>query len=361
VKKKYDVALVVGTRPNFVKAAPLLKYFEENNLNTLFIHTGQHKDKNMSTDIFDDLSIRPPDIVLDTPTVNMNEQLSYMLEALDGVFNENEIKMVGVFGDVTSTLAAALSTKNKKLELFHVEAGLRSRNMEMPEERNRIIVDSISDYLFAPSYDAVENLIDENIDEDKIFSVGNIMIDTLTSNYEKIKSKTNKIKKNLNIKNEYFVTTIHRPSNLTDENLNNIFTAFQNFTQEYSVILPAHPRLKKYIDENHIELNNVALIDPLSYIDFLSLVNGSTLVLTDSGGLQEETTFMNINCLTLRNETERPITVELGTNKIVGLNTENIISEINKSLTSKLPNEIKIENWDGRTSERIYNILIKKL
>ena len=339
MKKKYDVALVVGTRPNFVKAAPLLKYFEENNLNTLFIHTGQHKDKNMSTDIFDDLSIRPPDIVLETPTVNMNEQLSYMLEALDGVFNENEIKMVGVFGDVTSTLAAALSTKNKKLELFHVEAGLRSRNMEMPEERNRIIVDSISDYLFAPSYDAVENLIDENIDEDKIFSVGNIMIDTLTSNYEKIKSKTNKIKKNLN----------------------NIFTAFQNFTQEYSVILPAHPRLKKYIDENHIELNNVALINPLSYIDFLSLVNGSTLVLTDSGGLQEETTFMNINCLTLRNETERPITVELGTNKIVGLNTENIISEINKSLTSKLPNEIKIENWDGRTSERIYNILIKKL
>ena len=361
MKKKYDVALVVGTRPNFVKAAPLLKYFEENNLNTLFIHTGQHKDKNMSTDIFDDLSIRPPDIVLETPTVNMNEQLSYMLEALDGVFNENEIKMVGVFGDVTSTLAAALSTKNKKLELFHVEAGLRSRNMEMPEERNRIIVDSISDYLFAPSYDAVENLIDENIDEDKIFSVGNIMIDTLTSNYEKIKSKTNNIKKNLNIKNEYFVTTIHRPSNLTDENLNNIFTAFQNFTQEYSVILPAHPRLKKYIDENHIELNNVALINPLSYIDFLSLVNGSTLVLTDSGGLQEETTFMNINCLTLRNETERPITVELGTNKIVGLNTENIISEINKSLTSKLPNEIKIENWDGRTSERIYNILIKKL
>ncbi len=341
MKKKYDVALVVGTRPNFVKAAPLLKYFEENNLNTLFIHTGQHKDKNMSTDIFDDLSIRPPDIVLETPTVNMNEQLSYMLEALDGVFNENEIKMVGVFGDVTSTLAAALSTKNKKLELFHVEAGLRSRNMEMPEERNRIIVDSISDYLFAPSYDAVENLIDENIDEDKIFSVGNIMIDTLISNYEKIKSKTNNIKKNLNIKNE--------------------FTAFQNFTQEYSVILPAHPRLKKYIDENHIELNNVALINPLSYIDFLSLVNGSTLVLTDSGGLQEETTFMNINCLTLRNETERPITVELGTNKIVGLNTENIISEINKSLTSKLPNEIKIENWDGRTSERIYNILIKKL
>ena len=287
----------------------------------------------------------------------VKKNISYAL----GQLNENEIKMVGVFGDVTSTLAAALSTKNKKLELFHVEAGLRSRNMEMPEERNRIIVDSISDYLFAPSYDAVENLIDENIDEDKIFSVGNIMIDTLTSNYEKIKSKTNKIKKNLNIKNEYFVTTIHRPSNLTDENLNNIFTAFQNFTQEYSVILPAHPRLKKYIDENHIELNNVALIDPLSYIDFLSLVNGSTLVLTDSGGLQEETTFMNINCLTLRNETERPITVTEGTNKVIGIETEKIIYEINNTIQSKLSKGTEIKFWDGKTSERIYKELYEQI
>ena len=182
MKEKYDVALVVGTRPNFVKAAPLLEYFEEKNVKTLFIHTGQHKDKKMSSNIFDDLNIRPPDITLETPTVNMNEQLSYMLDALDDVFNKNEIKRVGVFGDVTSTLAASLAAKNKKLELFHVESGLRSRNMEMPEERNRIVVDSISDYLFAPSDDAVENLIDENIDSEKIFSVGNIMIDTLKKN-----------------------------------------------------------------------------------------------------------------------------------------------------------------------------------
>ena len=338
MKEKYDVALVVGTRPNFVKAAPLLEYFEENNINTLFIHTGQHKDKKMSSNIFDDLNIRNPDITLETPTVNMNEQLSYMLEALDDIFNKNVLSRVGVFGDVTSTLAASLAAKNKKIELFHVESGLRSRNMEMPEERNRIVVDSISDYLFAPSDDAVENLIDENIDSKKIFSVGNIMI---------------------KIENNYFVTTIHRPSNLTNENLNNIFNALNKFTNKFSIILPAHPRLKKYIDTNSIELQNVSLVDPMSYIDFLSLVNGSTLVLTDSGGLQEETTFMNINCLTLRNETERPITVELGTNKVVGLNTENIISEINNSLTSKLSNEMKIKNWDGKTSERIFNILYK--
>jgi len=359
VKEKYDVALVVGTRPNFVKAAPLLEYFEENNLKVLFIHTGQHKDKKMSLNIFDDLNIRKPDITLETPTVNMNEQLSYMLEALDDVFTKNDISRVGVFGDVTSTLAASLVAKNKKIELFHVESGLRSRNMEMPEERNRIIVDSVSDYLFAPSDNAVENLIQENIDSEKIFSVGNIMIDTLKKNYEKIKDGTNNILEELKIENNYFVTTIHRPSNLTGKNLNNIFNALSEFTNNFSIILPAHPRLKKYIEENSIKLQNVSLIDPMSYVEFLSLVIGSTLVLTDSGGLQEETTFMNINCLTLRNETERPITVELGTNKVVGLNTENIISEINNSLTSKLSKEIKIKNWDGNTSERIFNILYK--
>jgi len=359
VKEKYDVALIVGTRPNFVKAAPLLQHFEEKNINTLFIHTGQHKDKMMSSNIFDDLNIRNPDITLETPTVNMNEQLSFMLDALDDVFNKNQLSRVGVFGDVTSTLAASLVAKNKKLELFHVESGLRSRNMDMPEERNRIVVDSISDYLFAPSDDAVDNLIDENIDPEKIFSVGNIMIDTLKKNYEKIKNGTSDILEHLKIENNYFVTTIHRPSNLTDENLNNIFNALSKFSNEYSVILPAHPRLRKYIEENSIKLQNISLIDPMPYIEFLSLVNGATLVLTDSGGLQEETTFMNINCLTLRNETERPITVELGTNKVVGLNTENIISEINNSLTSKLSKEIKIKNWDGNTSERIFNILYK--
>ena len=359
MKEKYDVALVVGTRPNFVKAAPLLEYFEKKNINTLFIHTGQHKDKKMSSNIFDDLNIRNPDISLETPTVSMSGQLSYMLQALDDVFNKNEAKKVGVFGDVTSTLAASLAAKNKKLELFHVESGLRSRNMDMPEERNRIIVDSISDYLFAPSDDAVENLIEENIDPKKVFSVGNIMIDTLKKNYEKIKQGTTGILEELKIENKYFVTTIHRPSNLTEENLKNIFNALSEFTNKFSVILPAHPRLRKYIKENRIKLQNISLIDPMSYVEFLSLVNGSQLVLTDSGGLQEETTFMNINCLTLRNETERPITVELGTNTIVGTDTENIISEINNSLTSKLSKEIKIKNWDGNTSERIFNILYK--
>ena len=277
--KNYDSILVVGTRPNFIKAAPLLEYFEENNVNTLFIHTGQHKDKSMSSNIFDDLNIRQPDIYLDTPTTNINKQTTYIVDKLDTLFDTNKAKYVGVFGDVTSTLAAAISTKNKKMKLFHVEAGLRSRNMEMPEERNRIMVDSISDYLFAPSDDAVDNLKSENLSAIYIENVGNIMIDTLQKNLTRILQSSDQIKDKLNIKDKYFVVTIHRPSNLTDENLEKIFLGLKEFTNEYQIILPAHPRLKKYIIDNEVEHGNILILNPLSYIEFLGLVSSSDLVL----------------------------------------------------------------------------------
>ncbi len=355
--KNYDSILVVGTRPNFIKAAPLLEYFEENNVNTLFIHTGQHKDKSMSSNIFDDLNIRQPDIYLDTPTTNINKQTTYIVDKLDTLFNTNKAKYVGVFGDVTSTLAAAISTKNKKMKLFHVEAGLRSRNMEMPEERNRIMVDSISDYLFAPSDDAVDNLKSENLSAIYIENVGNIMIDTLQKNLTRILQSSDQIKDKLNIKDKYFVVTIHRPSNLTDENLEKIFLGLKEFTNEYQIILPAHPRLKKYIIDNEVEHGNILILNPLSYIEFLGLVSSSDLVLTDSGGLQEETTYLNVKCLTLRNETERPITVSQGTNKVIGVDTENIIYEINTTIESKLSKGKEIKFWDGKTSERIFKEL----
>ena len=303
--KNYDAILVVGTRPNFIKAAPLLEYFEKNDVKTLFIHTGQHKDKNMSSNIFEDLNIRKPDIFLDTPTTNINKQTTYIVDKLDTLFDTNKSKYVGVFGDVTSTLAAAMSTKNKKMELFHVEAGLRSRNMDMPEERNRIMVDSISDYLFAPSDGAVENLNSENLSAKYIGNVGNIMIDTLEKNLEHIIDTSLTIKKKLNVDTQYFVVTIHRPSNLSDENLENIFNGLKKFSNEYTIILPAHPRLKKYISKNNVKHENILIIDPLSYIDFLGLVNGSELVLTDSGGLQEETTHLNLSLIHI-SEPTRP-------------------------------------------------------
>jgi len=357
VTGNYDVALVVGTRPNFVKAAPLLNKLEEQNKKVLFIHTGQHFDKNMSKNIFDDLSIRVPDINLNAPSDSQSKQFQYIVKELQKIFENCEIDKVGVIGDVTSTLAASIAAKQSDLYLFHVESGLRSYNLGMPEERNRIMVDAISDLLLVPSEDAEENLLKERVSLDKIHNVGNIMIDTLLKNKSKIINNSEIIKDTLNIDKPYFVMTLHRPSNLNDETLKEIFEAISNFTQDYQVILPAHPRLKDYIDDKNIELTNIALIDPLSYIDFMSLVYGCDLVLTDSGGIQEETTYLGINCLTLREETERPITVKEGTNKVIGTDKENIINEINNVLDSKISIEAKIKYWDGETSDRIFQIL----
>ena len=355
--KKYDIALVVGTRPNFVKAAPLLKKLEEKDKRVLFLHTGQHFDKNMSNNIFEDLKMRNPDLNINAPTESQSKQFQYIVEELEKVFNNFQIDKVGVFGDVTSTLAASIAAKNTNKYLFHVESGLRSFNLQMPEERNRIMVDAISDLLLIPSDDAIDNLLNEKVPLEKIYNVGNIMIDTLSNCKAEIDENLSKIKEELNITKPYFVMTLHRPSNLTDTILNDIFQAVRGFTESYEIILPAHPRLKKYIDDKKISLKNIFLINPLSYINFMSLVNGSSLVLTDSGGIQEETTYLGINCLTLREETERPITVTEGTNKVIGINKENIINEINNSLESNILNETKIKYWDGKTSDRIYEIL----
>ena len=355
--KKYDIALVVGTRPNFVKAAPLLKKLEDNNKKVLFIHTGQHFDKTMSNNIFKDLNMRDADLNLNSPTDTQSNQFQFIVKELKNIFKNYKIQKVGVFGDVTSTLAASIAAKESDIYLFHVESGLRSNNLSMPEERNRIMVDAISDLLLIPSDDAVENLLKERVPKNKIHNVGNIMIDTLQENKSKIINNLPNVKAVLNITKPYFVMTLHRPSNLSDSILNNIFEAVGNFTEDYQVILPAHPRLKQFIEENNITFSNIFLIDPLSYIDFMSLVFGCELVLTDSGGIQEETTYLGISCLTLRDDTERPITIKEGTNKVIGLNKENIINEINKVLNSKISNETKIKYWDGETSDRIYNIL----
>ena len=355
--KKYDIALVVGTRPNFVKAAPLLKKLEDKNKKVLFIHTGQHFDKTMSNNIFKDLNMRDADLNLNSPTDTQSNQFQFIVKELKDIFKNYKIQKVGVFGDVTSTLAASIAAKESDIYLFHVESGLRSNNFSMPEERNRIMVDAISDLLLIPSDDAVENLLKERVPKNKIHNVGNIMIDTLQENKSKIINNLPNVKAVLNITKPYFVMTLHRPSNLSDSILNNIFDAVGNFTEDYQVILPAHPRLKQFIEENNITFWNIFLIDPLSYIDFMSLVFGCELVLTDSGGIQEETTYLGISCLTLREDTERPITIKEGTNKVIGLNKENIINEINKVLNSKISNETKIKYWDGETSDRIYNIL----
>jgi UDP-N-acetylglucosamine 2-epimerase (non-hydrolysing) len=355
-KTKYDTAMIVGARPNFVKVAPLLSYYEENNHNVLFIHTGQHWDKNMSEDIFRDIGLRSPDINLNIQADSMNKQLGGIITELDNFINSETTKSLFVFGDVTSTLAGAVVAKNNGIESYHVEAGLRSKNLHAPEERNRIMVDSICDKLFTPSKDAVDNLLKENIISDKISNVGNIMIDTLVKNQDVITSKDNFNPKEFNIDKEYFVLTIHRPINLTDQNLSIIFDGLKYYADDYDIVIPAHPRLKKFIEQNDINTSSFKIINPQPYIKFLGLVYNSSLCLTDSGGLQEETTYLNKKCITLREETERPITVDLGTNKVIGVN-KNIIDEINNSLNTKLQIYEGIDLWDGKTSERIYQEL----
>ena len=351
--KKFDTAMLVGARPNFVKVAPLLNKFEENNLNVLFIHTGQHWDKNMSEDIFRDLGLREPDVNLNIQNNSMNEQLGNMVFELDKYLDYKNVKSLFVFGDVTSTLAGAITAKNNSIKCFHVEAGLRSGNLDMPEERNRMMVDTISDKLYTPSNDAFDNLITENISIEKIKNVGNIMIDTLIKNYDEIVSIENFKPSEFSIKRDYFVLTLHRPTNLSDQNLEIIFSGISEFTNNYDVLIPAHPRLKDYVSKNKIDTSKFKVIEPQPYIKFLGLVYNSELCLTDSGGLQEETTFLNKKCLTLREETERPITVEKGTNKVIGVN-KNIISEVNDALNTKLVSREEIELWDGNTSDRIF-------
>ena len=352
-KTNYDTAMIVGARPNFVKVAPLLSKFEENNLKVLFIHTGQHWDKNMSEDIFLDIGLREPDINLNVQKKSMNQQLGSMIQELDKYLQISNVDNLFVFGDVTSTLAGAIAAKNNSLNCFHVEAGLRSKNLNAPEERNRVMVDAICDKLFTPSKDAVENLINENIHSEKINNVGNIMIDTLVKNLQKITANDNFSPDEFSIDREYFVLTLHRPINLTDQNLEIIFSGISEFTNRYDILIPAHPRLKEYVEKNKIDTSKFKVIEPQPYIKFLGLVNNSELCLTDSGGLQEETTYLNKKCLTLREETERPITVELGTNKVIGVNI-NIINEINDALNTKLASYKEIELWDGKTSERIF-------
>ena len=244
-EKKYDTAMIVGARPNFVKVAPLLNKFEENNINVLFIHTGQHWDKNMSQDIFHDIGLREPDINLNIQNRSMNEQLGEMILTLDKYLQSKNVNNVFVFGDVTSTLAGAITAKNNLLECFHVEAGLRSGNLDMPEERNRMMVDSICDKLYAPSNDAVENLLNENISIKKIKNVGNIMIDTLVKNYDQIVSKDNFEPSEFSIDRDYFVLTLHRPVNLTDHNLEIIFNGISEFSNKYDVLIITTLNVKK--------------------------------------------------------------------------------------------------------------------
>jgi len=356
---------VVGTRPNFMKISALVDEFKKHNVEHILVHTGQHYDKEMSKLFFDELELPKPDINLGVGSGTYGGQIGNIIIKLEKVLTEEKPDLVIVVGDVNSTFAGALIAKQLGIKVAHVEAGLRSFDWTMPEEINRMLTDRISDYLFTTEKSGNKNLIKEGIDEKKIFFVGNVMIDTLLSHKEK--SKKSKILEKLRIqKNSYCTLTLHRPSNVdTKDGLENIFYILEKIQEKIKIIFPIHPRTRKNIEQSNFNnkiknMNNLILTEPLGYLDFLWLMSNSKFVLTDSGGIQEETTVLGVPCITLRNSTERHVTVEFGTNVLVSTDKNKVV---NKALNI-INNKIKLDNeipelWDGKAAERIVRILLK--
>jgi len=350
---------VVGARPNFMKVAPIVEAMKrrEREFAPLVVHTGQHYDAAMSDAFFRDLELPEPDVYLGVGSASHAAQTAAVMERFEPVVLQEKPDWVLVVGDVNSTLACALVCSKLGVRVAHVEAGLRSRDRTMPEEINRLLTDQIADLLFTPSADADKNLLAEGIPQERIRLVGNVMIDSLLKHLPR--AKESNIRQDLNL-NEYVVITLHRPSNVDDpENLKRILGALEEIGNRIPVIFPVHPRTEKMIlelgsAERLVNAKGLLFIPPQGYLDFLSLYSGARLVLTDSGGIQEETTVLGIPCLTLRENTERPITVEMGTNKIVGTDPEKIVHEAFAALDEELKTTHRIPPlWDGHTAERI--------
>jgi UDP-N-acetylglucosamine 2-epimerase (non-hydrolysing) len=358
---------VVGARPNFMKVAPIVDEMKrrEREFAPLVVHTGQHYDAGMSDAFFRDLELPEPDVYLGVGSASHAAQTAAVMERFEPVVLEHKPDWVLVVGDVNSTLACALVCVKLGIKVGHVEAGLRSRDRSMPEEINRILTDQIADLLFTPSADADKNLLAEGIPPERIRLVGNIMIDSLRQRLNTAKSSN--IRETLGLADkDYAVLTLHRPSNVDEQaDLAEIIAALEEIAARLPVIFPVHPRTRKTIQEfgfaDRIEQSkNLIMIEPLGYLDFLHLYSGARLMLTDSGGIQEETTVLGIPCLTLRENTERPITVEMGTNKLVGRNRERIVMAAFAALeSSPVANHHVPPLWDGHTAARIVSSLLE--
>jgi len=359
------IALVVGARPNFMKVGPV--YFEikkHSRYTPLLIHTGQHYDKNLSEIFFEQLGFPKPDVYLGVGSGTHGVQTAKIMIAFEQFLLKEKPDLVLVAGDVNSTVACAIDAVKLHIPVAHLEAGLRSYDRRMPEEINRIETDCISSMLLTPSQDADENLIREGISKDKIFLVGNAMIDSLMQ-YEKKAERTSIIEDIGLKKHSYALITLHRPSNVDDrENLEIILDAFAEIAEKIPLAFPMHPRTRKQLavfglEEKATAITNLKLIDPIGYLDFLKLEKYAKFVLTDSGGIQEETTVFKVPCLTLRENTERPITIELGTNQLVELDKDVIIHKVNEILEGKCKSGSIPPLWDGHTAERIVQVMDK--
>jgi len=365
MSEKSLVAVVAGARPNFMKIAPLIKEFKNKQINYKLIHTGQHYDFAMSKVFFQDLEIDDPDIFLNVGSASHAVQTAKIMIAFEKWLIQNNPILVIVVGDVNSTIACALTAKKLFIKVAHIESGLRSFDFNMPEEINRILTDHLSDFLFITEKSAENNLLKEGIDKKKIHFTGNIMIDSLTFNLNKARNLKSYKKFNL-IKNEFALVTLHRPSNVDNiENLKEIIKILKYISRQIRVIFPMHPRTRKSFNKLKLDedfnKNELIIIEPLGYLDFLNLMINSKLILTDSGGIQEEASALKIPILTLRENTERPITIEKGTNEIVGRDFEKIKIFLNQILTDKYKKGESIERWDGKAAKRIVEILITTL
>jgi len=362
---------VVGARPNFMKIAPLLEEMSRHSeLRALLVHTGQHYDAAMSTLFFQELAIPAPDLNLEVGSASHAVQTALIMQRFEKVLLEEKPDLVLVVGDVNSTIACALTSVKLGIPVAHVEAGLRSFDRSMPEEINRLLTDAIAEYLFTTEKTANENLLREGIPAEKIHFVGNVMIDTLLKHRDK--AARSQILTQLRVQEQtYGLVTLHRPSNVDcPPTLEAILSALSALAQRLPILFPCHPRTREKIGAFHLMhyftqptngtlSRGMYLYEPLGYLDFLKLMAEAKLVLTDSGGIQEETTILGVPCLSLRENTERPVTVTGGTNTLVGVAREQIIAKALEILSQpRMPYPVP-ELWDGHAAKRIVQILLE--
>lgn len=357
------ITIIAGARPNFMKIAPIIHEIQKQQqlgkpITFRLVHTGQHYDKNLSDTFFEELNIPFPNINLEVKSGTQAEQTGAIMTAFEKELETNPTDLVLVVGDVTSTMACTIVAKKAHIKVAHVEAGIRSGDMKMPEEINRIVTDSITDYFFTTSVLAGKNLIQSGIESNRIFFVGNVMIDTLLGNINRIQQPD--FWTNLQLKEkEYYVLTLHRPSNVdAEKQLKKLIHTIVENCNGKPIIFPVHPRTKKLLEGLNLNFDNLHYVNPQGYLSFIYLVKYATAVLTDSGGITEEATVLNVPCITFRDTTERPETCTLGTNVLVG----NDLIKINEAFTKLHGNTWKQtqipELWDGKASKRIIDKIL---
>ena len=357
------ITLVAGARPNFIKIAPLIAAIQHAQktgeaISYRLVHTGQHYDANLSANFFDELGIPAPQVNFEVKSGTQAAQTGAIMVAFEQELLANPTDLVLVVGDVNSTMACAIVAKKAGVQVAHVEAGIRSGDWSMPEEINRVVTDSLTAYFFTTSELAGENLRKQGVSDEKIHFVGNVMIDTLYQNRPRFKQPEFWYSLDLSPKN-YIVLTLHRPSNVDDVNhLTALLQGIDALAGDKKIVFPIHPRTQAILNQTELSLPNILFVEPQGYLNFLYLVQHSYAVITDSGGLSEETTVLGIPCFTLRTTTERPETETIGTNTLVGDSIENLNSLFGDFMQNGMPARGIPPLWDGKASERIIRILV---